>query len=225
MKTTLATGAILAGLCIGSTYEQLHPLDYQRGLEYCTSIYDQCKEISAQYNVDAKTVLAIGFPEVCRYSSLKDEIEYSALIYFSTDSNSTVDFSIGVFQMKPSFVAQLEAIIDTDTLFISQKPRFQYSNSEAKKVDRINRLEDTRWQLHYLCALVKYLDHQFKGDFNTQAGRASFYAAAYNYGFKAPKSEIISWQSKAAFPHGLDSPFENHRYSEIAKSFYENEEL
>ena len=54
--------------------------------------------------------LAVVFPEIVRYSDLEDLIQIRALkVLYVQYGRKYADFSVGHFQMKPSFIEQLEA--------------------------------------------------------------------------------------------------------------------
>jgi len=217
MKTTLALSMVIGFLCLNNSYQNQFPLAYEQGIEYCNSISKLSDEIAEQYCLDGHTVLAIGLPEACRYSAISDQIETSALAYFSlNDSTSTFDFSIGEFQMKPSFAKRLEQLSETYPGLEDFKSVFTYTGNA--KHERLDRLDESTWQIKYICCMVTYLT--LKHD--VKESDIEFLSAAYNYGFESSKSEIIKWQSKEAFPHGLNSPYQNHSYSSISANYLLN---
>ena len=67
------------------------------------------EHVAANYDCDRLEVLSIVFPEVIRYSRFKDFFETKLLeqLYLLKGA-AWADFSIGFFQMKPSFVEDLE---------------------------------------------------------------------------------------------------------------------
>ena len=72
----------------------------------------QIYQLANQYNVDPKLLSSIVFPELIRYSHLKDKVEISALyslyVLFGKEFSN---YSVGMFQMKPSFIEKLETEI------------------------------------------------------------------------------------------------------------------
>ena len=69
-------------------------------------------EVAAQTETEATELAAILFPELIRYSVYKDFFETQALELLYIDyGKKTADFSIGRFQMKPSFAEAVEAYI------------------------------------------------------------------------------------------------------------------
>ena len=62
-----------------------------------------------KYQLNPYFVLAIVFPELIRYSKLQDVIESNDLkVLYVQFGDTYSNFSIGRFQMKPSFCEQLE---------------------------------------------------------------------------------------------------------------------
>jgi len=69
------------------------------------------------------------------------------------------NFSIGYFQMKPSFVEQLEEFIQADSL-LRRKYRdclFIKPQERAARVTRVDRLITIEWQIKYLEILKSLL--------------------------------------------------------------------
>ncbi|MFT7613154.1 MAG: hypothetical protein ACI9J3_002124 [Parvicellaceae bacterium] len=218
MKTTLALSMVLGFLCLNNSYQNQFPLEYEKGVDYCNSISNLSDEIANQYCLDGSTILAIGLPEACRYSAFSDEVETSALTYFNlNDSTSLFDFSIGEFQMKPSFAKRIELLASSYTGLEDFQNVFNYSGNA--KQERLERLAESNWQIKYICCMVTYLN--LKHDLGPN--NIEFLSAAYNYGFESSKSEIIKWQSAKAFPHGLNSHYQNHSYSTISATYFLNQ--
>ncbi|HMR44504.1 MAG TPA: hypothetical protein PKC40_11755, partial [Saprospiraceae bacterium] len=65
-----------------------------------------------RFKQNPREVMAVVFPEMIRYNLVKDFFETSALeLIYANLGSREVDFSIGIFQMKPSFIEKLEDII------------------------------------------------------------------------------------------------------------------
>lgn len=149
-------------------------------------------------------IIAIAFPEVLRYNSFSDYIETSTnrVLYIKKGKKAS-DFSTGYFQMKPSFIEDLENYVAKNEslqqyhcILIKKK-----SEIEIKK-ERINRLESFQWQLRYLKIFWNIAELKYKHiEFKTKNDKIRFYATAYNYGFTKPEKEIIKYQNIRIFPY------------------------
>ena len=174
-----------------------------------------------------KEKIAIIFPELLKYSAYKDIIETATLellyVNYGTDG---ADFSIGYFQMKPSFIEKLECeILNNNHLKTRFEALVEYSKTDKKEIrkERIQRLKELKWQLCYLTCFYQYISIRFKNEkwINTTE-RLTFYSAAYNSDFLASKSEITKWSKMKIFPYGIHKGTNQYSYSKIALDFYNN---
>ena len=182
----------------------------------------QIKNTSATEGDEA---LAIAFPELLRWNAFNDFLETAAveLIYIQSGSKSN-DFSIGHFQMKPSFIEQVENYVTThdalktfDYVVIKGK-----TDVECRK-ERIYRLKQWAWQLRYAHVFWLVAQDKFKHrTFKNKQERVRFYATAYNYGFFRPENEIETWLNIAQFPYGSKYKGEQVAYGDLAVEFFDN---
>ena len=163
----------------------------------------QKKFIDLELNKSEKVqILSIAFPEMLRYDSYSDYLETSSnrILYVDEGKNAS-DFSTGYFQMKPSFIEDLED-------YVAKNKNLQQYNwilipnkneIEARK-ERIKRLANFQWQLRYLKAFWYVAELKFQNiDFKTTEDKIRFFATAYNYGFTKPEKEITKYQSAKKF--------------------------
>lgn len=154
-------------------------------------------------------------PEVIRWNAFQDYMEIKMNEELGAEFT---DFSIGIFQMKPSFVLQLEQYVTKNR--ISGYEFIVLSNENAEQ-ERIERLKQTYWQLKYTYIFWGVANHRFQDEtFNDFEARIRFYAAAYNYGFMKPIEEIKTWQNKKAFPYGPKYKGQQMSYADFAYTFY-----
>ncbi len=175
-------------------------------------------------NTEGSEALAVVFPELIRWSAMSDLFETSAneLLYVQ-GGRSVADFSIGHFQMKPSFIEDLEAYITTHPALST----FNYvvinkKSDKDNRSERIQRLKQLAWQLRYAHVYWLVAQDKFKHrTFATAKDRIRFFATAYNYGFTKPESDIETWQKRKAFPFGTKYKGEQASFSDFAIAFYE----
>lgn len=172
-----------------------------------------------------KQKLAIVFPELLKYSAYKDIIETTALeLLYVNYGTAAADFSIGYFQMKPSFIEKLEnEILNNYQLSNEFGSIINYRITSAKEIrkERIARLTQLKWQLRYLNCFYKYMSYRFANEkWLSNADKLCFYSAAYNSDFKASRKEIERWSKMKIFPYGIQKGINQYSYSAIALDFY-----
>ncbi|NUM72625.1 MAG: hypothetical protein HUU43_17430 [Ignavibacteriaceae bacterium] len=199
--------------------------EYQSALGFVQlnrkNLVDKITEYGADYHICAPVI----FPELIRYSILWDQIETSTLkIFYVTFGEDYADFSIGRFQMKPSFIRHLEEhayLIDDDALrnklLITDKPE-----EKAKRVERIARLEDVRWQTFYLAMFYRIVNLKYS---DTVSGmplneKIRFFATAYNYGFHFGADYLLKRINQKLFPDGKSKVKPQYCYGDLALYFY-----
>ena len=206
-------------------YEQELSPDYNRGLEYLkehkTNFDHRLKD-----NQEKKAILiSVVFPEIVRYSLVRDLLETTSLeIGYVSKGSGFVDFSIGRFQMKPSFLESIEGVIKSSgELSDKYQNIIHYASTCEKAVrkERIDRLKSLQWQLRYLQAFydINLRRHSFLEN-RSKDYRIGFMASAYNHGFLSDKKEIEYWMSQKTYPYGTGVNGEQYAYSRVARYFY-----
>jgi hypothetical protein len=179
------------------------------------------------HSLDARFALAIIFPELIRYSSIMDYIEVRALeVLYVQYGLDYADFSIGYFQMKPSFAERIEA----DILRFGLAEKFPHLSrlhpdttmDATVRAARIDRLKQQEGQLLYLGAFLHIMDHLYH-----EANRhlplnmkLEFYATAYNTGYFKEVRLISEEMKKDRFYLGLNDKQSKFNYSSIALAFF-----
>ncbi len=183
------------------------------------------KIINFKNGQDLNFVISIVSPEISYYSSINNKIETLATEAFYVQLGSDYgDFSIGKFQMKPSFIELLESkLFDFPQLNkIAENLKINAENNLETRKIRISRLKDPNWQLTYLCAFSAYMDYKYRNvSFKTKKDKLLFYASAYNTGFDKPFKEIEKYISKRFFPNGASELDNNFSYACVALLFYD----
>ncbi len=114
----------------------------------------------ARHGRDPAFVLAIVFPELIRYAQLRDRIEMLALsTLYVQYGDKYADFSVGRFQMKPSFARQIEE--DCPEVF---RKRLGIAGQDpvSDRRERLDRLRKPESQLCYLLCFCEIMDQRFK---------------------------------------------------------------
>jgi hypothetical protein len=213
----------------GASLQYEHELspDYDRGVEY---LKEHRTQFNSELNGNQKKkaiLISVVFPEIVRYSLVRDLLETKSLeIGYVSKGSDFVDFSIGRFQMKPSFLESIENVIrSSGELSAEYQKIINYSNTNEKTVrkDRINRLKSFKWQMLYLEAFydITLKRHPFLENRSMQY-KVRYVATAYNHGYLSDKQEIEHWMEQKNYPWGTGVKGEQYAYSRVARYFYNN---
>ncbi|WP_299462476.1 hypothetical protein [uncultured Microscilla sp.] len=201
---------------------------YQQSLDYLWQHRATLKKHLPSDSAEAAFVLAMGFPELLRFEAMQNKMEtlFLELLYVKNGA-AYANFSVGRFQMKPSFAETLEKY--AKTYIPKATPQvYLYQASSIKDVrrERVKRLNQLSWQLRYLYTLYQVLNYRYSQQkFPSNAHKLRFFAAAYNYGFLSKSKKIQQWTEVKAFPHGRNHIGKQHNYSIIALDFFKYEAL
>ena len=103
----LLTGS---GTAFSVNYPKEFGDDWTSAVQFIDAHHAAWKPLFEEFGVDARLAEAIVFPELIRYSRWQDEIETAAVNgLYVLQGTSGANFSIGRFQMKPSFAEEVEA--------------------------------------------------------------------------------------------------------------------
>ena len=170
-------------------------------------------------------VTAIVYPELLRYNYIQDFIETSGLeLIYMRYGAKTADFSIGHFQMKPSFAEHIEKYIENNTADFHQYKKLiiaQNASPLKQRKLRLTRLKQMDWQLTYLHAFIAICDHKFHFlKFTTTKDKLRFYAACYNIGFHKKYQNILQNENSNTFPNGPKYLGTQFCYASIACAYF-----
>lgn len=170
---------------------------------------------------------SIVFPELMRYNQLRDDIESETLrTLYVQFGEAYANFSIGIFQMKPSFAAQVEEKVKQllpDSTGKELQLAYATNNEERIRAERIERLEDEHWQLIYLTAFVLICNEELKDKkFKSEIEKLQHYATVYNAGFNKSDKFITKKITEAHFYLKANMPGKKFKYAAIAQWYFEN---
>ena len=185
----------------------------------------QKKTIDIELNKNERVeIIAIAFPEIIRYNAFSDLIEITSnRILYINGGKTASDFSIGLFQMKPSFVEDLENYVaNSEKLEKYKNIQILNKTEKAKREERVRRIENFHWQLRYLKVFWAVMEDKYSRIFfKNKNDKLRFYATAYNFGFLRPEKMIIYYQNKKAFPYGINKK-NVARFADFSLDFYTN---
>lgn len=167
----------------------------------------------ARYGVPFGEAMAVVFPELTRYAALEDEMEVTGLmVLYVRLGPRYADFSVGRFQMKPSFLVHLERdarrylaarVVDSLCPWLGAG-----DDSREARSRRVNSLADDRKEVSYLALFYKVCMRRFP-DLAHRSGEARirFLATAYNAGYYRPAAGIYEEMKRKSFPvFGIQGP-------------------
>ncbi|MCE5346177.1 MAG: hypothetical protein LLG13_07820 [Bacteroidales bacterium] len=176
-----------------------------------------------QNHIPYPVAIAIIFPELIRYSALRDKMEITLLKTLYINLGETyANFSIGQFQMKPSFAEMIRekapAVIGRRSQIVF-KNRSEYDDIKDFRQSIVSDLEDPEIQLKYLIVFMKICEKNYRINRKDEAFRIKFLATAYNYGFNKSSEQIENMMGKKYFNTALFRT-DNYCYSEVSLFWY-----
>jgi hypothetical protein len=219
----LLTGLLKPSWSQSVNYRDLFGEDWGKAINYEKENRNWMEPVFAENHIPYPLAIAIIFPELVRYSALRDKMEITLLkaLYVNLGEDYA-NFSIGVFQMKPSFA---EMIRDQAPAVLGKRSGINFRNRSAFddikdfRKSILNDLEDPKCQVNYLIAFIKICENNFKTDRTNDLSRIKFLATAYNFGFYKTAEEIESMTDKKFFNTSLYKG-ENYSYADVSLFWY-----
>lgn len=200
---------------------------YTEAVEFCHSNRNEFLVLQKQYNLDPKIASAVVLPELVRYSRFFDFMETTTLeLAYVKGGSSVSDFSIGRFQMKPSFVEMLETELrGNPQLMLEFNELVDYPPSiDDKEVRRIrlSRLKDQQWQFKYLACFISLAQIRFTTIIDQQPNKKLLIlSSAYNLGLSASYEDLLRISKTKTLPFG-NVYTGRFSYFEVANHYYLN---
>ncbi len=206
-------------------YRKAFGNDWTTAERYVSEHHNKWKETFELFEVDAHLAEAIVFPELIRYSMWQDEIEKAAVNgLYVIGGKEKANFSIGRFQMKPSFAEEVEREWNQSSL--AQEYGFSFNlgdNAEARR-SRVRRLGTEEGQCRYLAIFIRL--QQIRHPQLLQLSlreQVSFLATTYNRSFSSSWTTIRKMQHERHFHTDVvkTSKTRYYCYADIATSYYD----
>jgi len=177
--------------------------------------------------VDPQLAISTVFPEVLRYSALQNEFETRSLeVLYTQYGSKYADFSIGQFQIKPSFAYQIEKdwnrIIKKNRFKAKIEP-FDTSDTPEHRLQRIFRLKDIKWQVKYLAMFFLIIEDKYSVSKLNIDERVKFCSMAYNAGYWLNINELKKIGVQNHYHTSLIKPKKCYNYSELSLYFYKKQ--
>ena len=206
-------------------YQELFGDDWKKALDFERENRSWMQPLLTRNHISYPMAIAVVFPELVRYSALRDKMEITLLkaLYVNL-GEEYANFSIGQFQMKPSFA---EMIREQAPTVLGRRSGIIFRNlSEFDDIRKFRKsivadLEDPKIQFNYLAGFLKICEKKYKTNRKDEVTRLKFLATAYNYGIDKSASQIDSMTGKKYFNTKLFKT-ENYCYSDVALYWYEH---
>ena len=175
-----------------------------------------------QQKIQPAFAYGIVFPGLAKYSALRDLMETGATkMLYVQSGRKYAHYAIGRFQLKPSFAEQIERNL------VRQKMtqfKFNLTNTQKARSERVKRLDSQEWQVRYLVMFIRLMDKRFKHIvWKTEEDKLRFYATAFNVGFNRDERTIRRMMTtRSLLRHSKDAK-SKYRYGDVALYFYSND--
>jgi hypothetical protein len=205
-------------------YKKIFGSDWEKAENFVTENGVWMKQLSEKYGVSFPVAVAVVFPELIRYSALRDKIEITLLkILYINLGEDYANFSIGQFQMKPSFAETIHQNVPLlkGRLRNQFKEKKRITDLRTYRASIVKDLEQPESEFLYLIAFLKicrtiYNLKEMDGDH-----RVKFLATAYNFSFQKSFKEVEKMTDKKFFYAKLVKS-ESYSYADISVYWYKN---
>lgn len=171
---------------------------------------------------DTNYYIAIVFPEMMRYSAIRDELEALLTTITYTTIQDYDGCSISPFQMKPNFIEDLEHCISEDAELKEKYSALLFEENISdfsRRYGRIVRLQSRSYQVQYLMAFVDICIEEYNLENEPKEEQLKIIATAYNTGLKS-KTVLYQKMKQKSFPEGANSPKSKWNYAELCLYYY-----
>jgi len=207
----------------GIDYKSIFGKDWDKAGAFVSENEYWLKPACEKYNISFSFAVAMVFPELIRYSALKDKIEISLLktLYINLGEDYA-DFSAGPFQMKPSFGEEIHKRVQSvrerriRNLF---KTGTSYTDVREYRKSIVTDLEDPGSELNYLIAFIKICEHNYMINWKDENEKMKFFSTAYNCGLDKGQDYINAMSEKKFFSTSILKT-KTYSYSDISVYWY-----
>jgi hypothetical protein len=219
----LFTVLLKSGLSQSLNYQAIFGDDWKKATSFEKENRSWMEPLLAKNNISYPLAISIIFPELVRYSALQDKIEITLLkaLYVNL-GDEYADFSIGQFQMKPSFAELIREKASADSgneTEIPFKNITAYDDIKDFRKSIVSDLENPKSQIRYLIAFIKICERNFNTDLKDEMSAVKFLSSAYNFGIDKNKKEIEQMIGRKFFNTKLIKT-ENYSYADVAVFWY-----
>lgn len=198
----------LSSIIFLASYFSTFPLEVKETISFL-SIKVETRLSNVLTKDESIMAMSIVAPEISQFSSIRDEVETGVLKVMYVQKGWG-NFSIGPFQMKPSFAEALER--ENSDLFNQPK-----KNGRRDRADRVKRLSSLEGQIEYLLLFIKTVRKKTANlSFVNNEEKLLYWAMLYNAGLYLSHKNLNYYLSRKQFPRYS----EQFNYAQICLEFY-----
>jgi hypothetical protein len=219
----LLTVMMKYGLSQSIDYQELFGDDWKKATTFEKENRIWIEPLLVKNHISYPLAISIIFPELVRYSALRDKMEITLLkaLYVNLGEDYA-NFSIGQFQMKPSFAEMIRekapSVLGHRSVIVFKNVS-EFDDIKDFRKSIVTDLEDPKSQINYLIAFIKICQKNFKSCWKDETAEVKFLATAYNFGFNKRDVEIESMINKKFFNTKLIKT-ENYSYADVSLFWY-----
>lgn len=206
-------------------YKEIFGSNWDKALAFEAENKSWMKPVLERNHIPYEIAIAVIFPELVRYSALRDKMEITLLkaLYINL-GDQYANFSIGQFQIKPSFAEIIRrdgpaALGRRSGIEFDQPEKFNDISDYRKSI--VTDLEKAETEFSYIVAFYKICEKKYRINKMDERERLKFLATAYNYGIDKSEEEIQRMTDRKFFNTKLIRT-ENYSYADVALFWYEN---
>lgn len=193
--------------CQNLDYKQVFGDDWKKAEAFEKENREWMKPLIEKNRIPYPVAIAVIFPELVRYSSIRDKIEITLLkALYINSGDQYADFSIGVFQMKPSFA---DLIARESQVYIRKKSSLQlvypsmFDDEKEYRKALVSRLENHESELLFVIAFIKICGKKYNIDIMNIPESVRFLSTAYNCGIDKTAERICQMMNMKYFNTGI----------------------
>ena len=227
IQTLIRVLLLMCGVAVVSAaqpYRRQFDDQWKKADEIVREHHQSWEAVFTSLDADSRVCEAIVFPEVLRWSRLRNTIEQATLnMFYIRNGKEGADFSIGLFQMKPSFAEKIEKAWMKSPLRHKYQLYFVNTDDEYSRRQRLERLNDEEWQCVYLALFIRLLlEREPSLAEKEPVELIRLMATAYNRDFEAGLDELERYSRARTFHLDLipGEKTEYLSYSELSVGWY-----
>jgi hypothetical protein len=204
-------------------YRQIFGEDWKKAEAFERENRGWMDSLLTRNHLSYPVAIAVIFPELVRYSALRDKMEITLLkaLYVNL-GEEYANFSIGQFQIKPTFAEEIRkrgpAVLGRRSGIILKSASY-YNDIKQYRKSIVADLEDPRKEFNYLVAFFKICEKSYKVNSKNEISTIKFLATAYNYGIDKSEDQIDSMINRKFFNTKLFKT-ENYSYADVSLYWY-----
>lgn len=203
-------------------YRTVFGNDWQKAEKFVEENEEWMMRLSRNLGISYPEAVSVVFPEIVRYSALRNRIEVGLLqaLYINL-GEEYADFSTGYFQMKPSFAEaiHLNSHLLRGRMLNHFRSRAAENDSREFRKNIVEDMQTPRMQFIYLAAFIKICEARFNLTGLDEEQRILFLSTAYNYSFLKDYDQILAMTGARFFTTGTGNG-RSYAYSDISLYWY-----